>query len=110
MFVGILKFDAGATFANLVTYFGSSSWLWYGVTALSLIRLRWSDPDRPRPFKTPLVSAAAVALIAVYLVVSEGATNPVSTLASMGAKNCYPVFDVIPHSFFEPMSYRIGVK
>ena len=22
----------------------------------------------------------------------------------------YPVFDVIPHSFFEPMSYRIGVK
>ena len=22
----------------------------------------------------------------------------------------YPVFDAIPHSFFEPMSYRIGVK
>ena len=22
----------------------------------------------------------------------------------------YPVFDVIAHSFFEPMSYRIGVK
>ena len=22
----------------------------------------------------------------------------------------YPVFDVIPHSVFEPMSYRIGVK
>ena len=28
----------------------------------------------------------------------------------MGWGNKYPVFDVIPHSFFEPTSDRIGVK
>ena len=45
----------------------------------------------------------------------DGAQFAHSLLSQMGIKQprvgtCYPVFDVIPHSFFEPMSYRIGVK
>ena len=30
--------------------------------------------------------------------------------ATTGACHLYPVFDVVPHSLFEPTSYRTGVK
>ena len=40
---------------------------------------------------------------------SVDAVWPVQTL-SLRKTIPYPVFDAIPHSFFEPMSYRIGVK
>ena len=38
-----------------------------------------------------------------------GLPVPELTTAQVSSQ-LYPVFDVIPHSFFEPMSYRIGVK
>eukprot|EP00241_Pyramimonas_parkeae_P016065 CAMPEP_0114280042 /NCGR_PEP_ID=MMETSP0059-20121206/2224_1 /TAXON_ID=36894 /ORGANISM="Pyramimonas parkeae, Strain CCMP726" /LENGTH=498 /DNA_ID=CAMNT_0001400411 /DNA_START=121 /DNA_END=1613 /DNA_ORIENTATION=- len=85
----------GATFENLVTYFGSSSWIWYGITAMSLIQLRRTDPYRYRPFKAPVAVAALVALVAAYLVVSEAVTNLMYTMASIGfIVISFPVFEL----------------
>ena len=65
-------------------YFGSSCWLWYAITALSMLRLRTAMPDLPRPFRSPLVSARFVAVFALVLTSVSAFHAPVPTATSLG--------------------------
>lgn len=61
---------ASGTFDQLLTYVVFVGWIFYGLGALSVIVLRRSRPDAPRPFRVPgypltpiLFVAAALALV-----------------------------------------------
>jgi amino acid transporter len=36
---------------GLIDFFSFTAWIFYGAAVAALIRLRWTRPDAPRPFK-----------------------------------------------------------
>lgn len=80
-------------FEHLVSYFGSASWLFYFLTVVGLLRLRWLEPNLPRPYRVPTFAPVAFCLVAAVLVVTELLSNPVTSLAAFGFVACgIPVF------------------
>lgn len=75
----------GSSFNQLMAYFGSASWLWYGMTGLSLLRLRRTHPDLPRPYRCPIGAAALLVVVAAYIIGSSIADHEtrLQTLVSL---------------------------
>ena len=69
--VTVLLLLPGSSFNNLVAYFGSASWLWYGCTGLCLLKLRRDWPNADRPYRCPLPCAWLIMLLAAYLIGSS---------------------------------------
>ncbi len=75
-------------FQALLGYVIFVGWIFYGLAGLSVIVLRRTRPDAPRPFKVPgyPVTPALFVLAAAALVVNTIATqDPVKTLGALGA-------------------------
>eukprot|EP00656_Telonema_subtile_P009468 TRINITY_DN1444_c0_g2_i1.p1 TRINITY_DN1444_c0_g2~~TRINITY_DN1444_c0_g2_i1.p1 ORF type:complete len:496 (+),score=106.81 TRINITY_DN1444_c0_g2_i1:52-1539(+) len=64
-------------FEQLLNYFGIVSWLFYGLSGVSLIVLRNSDPDKPRPYKvlwypfTPIMLITSSAFLILSLFIND---------------------------------------
>ena len=57
-------------FSELLNYFSFAAWLFYGMTVLGVITMRFTQPDRERPFRVPLLIPSLFVIIAAYLVVA----------------------------------------
>ena len=75
------------TVQQLLGYVVFVGWIFYGLGALALFRLRWTQPDAPRPFRVPgypvlpaLFVVAAVALVGNTLI----SQPPLSSAAALG--------------------------
>jgi amino acid transporter len=76
----------GSNFSSLLDYFGPASWMFYGLSASALIRLRYSEPDILRPFQVPLypLPPLMVIVVSTFIMVSSLATNPLYTVLALG--------------------------
>jgi APA family basic amino acid/polyamine antiporter len=76
---------AGGTFEQLFTYVVFASWFFYAMSALAVIRLRFTAPEMERPYKvwgypvTPLLFL----LFSGWLVVSSIVENPRDSLVGV---------------------------
>ena len=57
-------------FNELVDYFSFAAWVFYFITVLGLIRLRWTMADVKREFKVPIVIPILFCICALYLIVA----------------------------------------
>ncbi|XP_032087080.1 B(0,+)-type amino acid transporter 1 [Thamnophis elegans] len=61
---------------TLINYFSFAVWLFYGLTVLGLIIMRYTRKDLKRPIKIPLVIPFIVVLVAIVLVLAPIITEP----------------------------------
>ncbi|KAG9509467.1 b(0,+)-type amino acid transporter 1 [Fragariocoptes setiger] len=63
---------------SLIDLFSFTAWLFYGLTMLALIKLRYKEPwkDRHRPYKVHLSIPILVFIISMYFVVAPIMQNP----------------------------------
>jgi amino acid transporter len=76
----------GSSFSALLDYFGPVSWMFYAITSSCVIKLRWSEPDTPRPFTVPWYPLPPIitAVVAVCIMVSSLVTKPLFTSLALG--------------------------
>ena len=68
-FVSTIYVLAG-DFNGLLEYFSFAAWVFYFITVLGLIVLRFKMPDEHREFKVPIVIPVVFCLCALYLIVA----------------------------------------
>ncbi|XP_060767257.1 b(0,+)-type amino acid transporter 1 [Neoarius graeffei] len=61
---------------SLINYFSFAQWAFYGLTALSLIVMRFTRKDLHRPVKVPIVIPAVVVVVSCYLVLAPIIDKP----------------------------------
>lgn len=61
----VLGGTMGRGFETMVEYTAPVFWLFFGLCGVSLIVLRWRDPDTPRAFRVPLYPLTPVIFISV---------------------------------------------
>nr|XP_051685724.1 uncharacterized protein LOC127486085 [Oryctolagus cuniculus] len=61
---------------SLVNYFSFATWLFYGLTILGLIVMRFTRKELERPIKVPIFIPILVTFIAAFLVLAPVITNP----------------------------------
>ncbi|XP_064192884.1 b(0,+)-type amino acid transporter 1 [Anguilla rostrata] len=60
----------------LINYFSFAQWLFYGLTALALIVMRFTKKEMMRPVKVPVVIPGIVVLVSFYLVLAPIIDKP----------------------------------
>ncbi|KAM4743556.1 b(0,+)-type amino acid transporter 1 [Anableps anableps] len=78
LFNGILAifYIIPADIDTLINYFSFAQWAFYGLTALSLIVMRFTRKELDRPVKVPTVIAGIVTLVSCYLVLAPIIDKP----------------------------------
>jgi L-type amino acid transporter 9 len=61
---------------SLVNYFSFAAWLFYGLTIIGLVVMRFKRKDLERPIKVPLVIPILVILMSVFLIVAPIISEP----------------------------------
>ncbi|MCJ8747440.1 hypothetical protein PDJAM_G00153450 [Pangasius djambal] len=61
---------------SLINYFSFAQWAFYGLTALSLIVMRFTKKELHRPVKVPIVIPAVVVIVSCYLVLAPIIDKP----------------------------------
>ncbi|XP_030622258.1 b(0,+)-type amino acid transporter 1 [Chanos chanos] len=61
---------------TLINYFSFAQWIFYGLTALVLIVMRFTRKDLHRPVKVPLIIPALVVIVSCYLVLAPIIDQP----------------------------------
>jgi len=71
----------GSNFSTLLDYFGPASWFYYAITGSTVIYLRETQPDLPRPFKVPLYPLPPILLVVISacLIVNSFYNSPMFT-------------------------------
>lgn len=75
----------GSSFASLLDYAGPAGWLYYALTGSSVLYLRKTRPDIPRPFSVPCFPLPPILLVimAITLLVSSLMRSPLYCLLAM---------------------------
>ncbi|TRY82389.1 hypothetical protein DNTS_002481 [Danionella cerebrum] len=61
---------------TLINYFSFAQWVFYGLTCLALIILRFTRKDLHRPVKVPIIIPAVVVIVSCYLVLAPIVDKP----------------------------------
>lgn len=82
----VLLMLPGSSFSSLLDYTGPASWLFYALTGSTVIRLRITDPDAPRPFKCPLYPLPPLLLcgMSLMLIVTSVWRSPLFCSLALG--------------------------
>ncbi|XP_029657095.2 b(0,+)-type amino acid transporter 1-like [Octopus sinensis] len=62
--------------SSLIDFFSFTAWLFYGLAFLSLIVMRFTKKNEPRPFKVFILVPIVMLIISIYLVVAPIVQNP----------------------------------
>ncbi|XP_059156072.1 b(0,+)-type amino acid transporter 1-like [Physella acuta] len=73
--VAIMMMIPGDIF-SLIDFFSFAAWLFYGATMGSVLVLRYTRPDAPRPYRVPTVIPVIVLIISCYLVMAPIIQQP----------------------------------
>ncbi|XP_022690796.1 b(0,+)-type amino acid transporter 1-like isoform X2 [Varroa jacobsoni] len=65
-----------ADIGQLIDFFGFAAWMFYGIATFTVISMRFTKKDDPRPYKVPICIPVLVCIVAVYLVVAPIVMNP----------------------------------
>ncbi|XP_041840936.1 b(0,+)-type amino acid transporter 1 isoform X2 [Melanotaenia boesemani] len=78
VFNGVLSFFyiIPADINTLINYFSFAQWVFYGLTALALIVMRFTRKELHRPVKVPIVIAGLMVLVSCYLVLAPIIDKP----------------------------------
>ncbi|XP_035508018.1 b(0,+)-type amino acid transporter 1 [Morone saxatilis] len=78
IFNGVLSifYVIPADINTLINYFSFAQWVFYGLTALSLIVMRFTRKELHRPVKVPIVIAGLMVLVSCYLVLAPIIDKP----------------------------------
>jgi len=81
-----IGFALSGRFDQLTDAVVFSSWLFYALNAGSVVLLRWRDPQRRRPFRTPGVPVipAAFVIVSVLLLVNTVYTTLIPSVLGLG--------------------------
>mmetsp|Transcript_22246 Transcript_22246/g.37703 ORF Transcript_22246/g.37703 Transcript_22246/m.37703 type:complete len:500 (-) Transcript_22246:235-1734(-) len=85
----------GSSFASLLDYSGSASWIFYALVGSIVVRLRITQPEMDRPFKVPLYPLPPFLLcsLSLFLIVSSLLQSPMYTCLGLGlVALSYPVW------------------
>ncbi|GAQ88345.1 amino acid transporter [Klebsormidium nitens] len=82
----LLLLCSSASLSSLINYFGVASWVFYGLSALSLVRIRARFPSIHRPFKLRAHWAFSYSVfgLACYLVLTSLMRNAGPASAALG--------------------------
>jgi amino acid transporter len=82
----VLLMIPGSNFSTLLDYAGPTTWLFYALTASSVIALRYKEPNTQRPFLVPLypLPPLIVIVIALVIFISSLVESPMFTLLAIG--------------------------
>ena len=74
------------SFEQLLTYVVFMSWLWFALAALAIFAYRRSEPDAPRPFRTPGYPITPILFVvaAMVIVVNTVVSQPTQSLVGLG--------------------------
>jgi len=61
---------------GLIDFFSFTVWIFYGMSMVALLVLRYKEPQLPRPYKCPILIPVVVLIISVYLVIAPIVDNP----------------------------------
>merc|ERR1719187_1175625 len=61
---------------GLIDFFSFTVWIFYGMSMVALLVLRYKEPQLPRPYKCPILIPVIVLIISVYLVIAPIVDNP----------------------------------
>ncbi|GAB1291941.1 b(0,+)-type amino acid transporter 1 [Apodemus speciosus] len=61
---------------SLVNYFSFAAWLFYGMTILGLVVMRFTRKDLERPIKVPIFIPIVVILVSVFLILAPIISTP----------------------------------
>ncbi|KAK7114590.1 hypothetical protein V1264_000628 [Littorina saxatilis] len=67
---------AAGDISSLIDFFSFVAWLSYGLTFASLLILRYTMKDVPRPYKVPIVIPILMTCVSVYLVIAPIVESP----------------------------------
>ncbi|XP_054856599.1 B(0,+)-type amino acid transporter 1 [Eublepharis macularius] len=73
--IGIIYIIPG-DIETLINYFSFASWIFYGLTALGLIVMRFTRKEHERPIRVPLIIPIIVTLVSIVLVLAPIITAP----------------------------------
>jgi APA family basic amino acid/polyamine antiporter len=78
---------ASGTFEQLLTYVVFVGWIFYGLGAIAVFVFRQTEPNAPRPFRTPgyPVTPLLFVLSALALVLNTVVTQPIRGVIGIGA-------------------------
>lgn len=78
IFNGILSifYIIPADINTLINYFSFAQWIFYGLTALALIVMRFTRKELKRPVRVPIVIPAVVVIVSCYLVLAPIIDKP----------------------------------
>mmetsp|Transcript_23926 Transcript_23926/g.40700 ORF Transcript_23926/g.40700 Transcript_23926/m.40700 type:complete len:274 (-) Transcript_23926:215-1036(-) len=75
----------GSSFATLLDYAGPAAWLYYALTGSTVVSLRYSQPNLPRPFRVPWFPLPPILLIlmAIALLINSLLRSPLYCFLAM---------------------------
>eukprot|EP00056_Hartaetosiga_gracilis_P009994 m.146572 g.146572 ORF g.146572 m.146572 type:complete len:547 (+) comp13236_c0_seq1:56-1696(+) len=91
----------GGDFDALVAYFSAAAWFFYLAATISLLRLRFTMKNTPRPYRVPTVIPVVFSILAFSLMMALVIQSPANALVSLGF-----VFSGIPFYYGRPLVNR----
>ncbi|CAL1292607.1 unnamed protein product [Larinioides sclopetarius] len=74
-FIVFMMICAG-NIGGLIDFFSFVAWMFYGGTMITVIVMRFTEKDLPRPYKVPLIIPIVMSVISAYLVLAPIIENP----------------------------------
>ncbi|XP_035226332.1 b(0,+)-type amino acid transporter 1-like [Stegodyphus dumicola] len=72
----VLLMIAAGNIGSLIDFFSFVAWMFYGGTVLTVIVMRFTEKDLPRPYKVPIIIPCIMVVIAAYLVLAPIIEDP----------------------------------
>jgi len=82
--ITIVYIIIGGGFRSLINFYSVASWLFYFLTVMGLVVLRFKEPNLERPYKTYITTPLIFSAVALFLLSMPIFAAPLEALAALG--------------------------